>query len=211
MKPTQVIVVRHGQTEWNVRGRMQGHLDSPLTEIGIAQSQALAERLSKHRFTTLYSSDLGRACQTAQMVANKTGHSIIVDPRLRERKLGVFQSLTLAEIQKEHSEEYNAYQRNNPDYAMPQGESVRQRSREAIACFEELAQKHAGEAVVVITHGGVLHSLLRHALLLPLEIPRRFRLFNASLNIFSHAAGVWTLETWGDVSHLRGIGTQDDY
>ena len=83
MERTQLIIVRHGQTQWNLKLIRQGHLDSPLTEKGIAQAKALGERLAREAFTALYSSDLGRAVQTAQMVAETTGHKVVTDARLR--------------------------------------------------------------------------------------------------------------------------------
>jgi len=91
MVRTQFIIVRHGQTQWNHRGVRQGHLDSDLTERGIAQANALASRLVREHFTRLYSSDLGRALRTAQIIAASTGHEIVTDARLRERNLGIFQ------------------------------------------------------------------------------------------------------------------------
>ena len=98
MNRTQIIIVRHGQTEWNIRGIRQGYLDSPLTGRGMAQAKALAQRLAREKFTALYSSDLGRAVQTAQEIANVTGHAIVTDARLRERHLGIFQGLNAEEI-----------------------------------------------------------------------------------------------------------------
>ena len=85
MQRTQVIIVRHGETEWNIRGIRQGHLDSRLTAKGMAQAKALGARLGRERFTALYSSDLGRAVDTAREIADVTGHEIIADARLRER------------------------------------------------------------------------------------------------------------------------------
>src|SRR5437899_11865837 len=104
MKKTQVIIVRHGQTQWNLKLIRQGHLDSPLTERGIAQAKALGQRLAQEKFSALYSSDLGRAVQTAEMIANATGHNIITDARLRERHLGIFQGLNGDEIRERFPE-----------------------------------------------------------------------------------------------------------
>src|SRR5205809_708167 len=106
MKKTQVIIVRHGQTQWNLKLIRQGHLDSPLTEKGMAQAKALAQRLAQEKFNALYSSDLGRAVQTAEMIAAVTGHEIVTDARLRERNLGVFQGLNGDEIKEKFPEEY---------------------------------------------------------------------------------------------------------
>jgi probable phosphoglycerate mutase len=202
MQRTRVIVVRHGETAWNNEKRWQGHLDSPLTAKGLSQAQALARRLSGERFSALYTSDLGRAYQTAQLIAAATGHSVVLDSRLRERKLGVFQGLTSEEIRAVHAEEYELYRIRDPDHALPGGESLRQQVDRNLRCFEELAQRHLGESIVVVTHGGVLSGLFRHVLSIPMQAPRRFAFANSSLNIFIFQEGDWMLQTWGDVSHL---------
>src|SRR5439155_26438920 len=109
MQRTQFIVVRHGETEWNIRGIRQGNLDSRLTEKGMAQAKALAQRLAREKFSALYSSDLGRAVQTAEMIAAVTGQEIVTDARLRERNRGVFQGLNGDEIKEKFPEEYRLH------------------------------------------------------------------------------------------------------
>jgi probable phosphoglycerate mutase len=172
-----------------------------LTESGIAQAQAVAQRLKRYDFSTLCSSDLGRALQTAQIIADQTGHEIVLDKRLRERHLGIFQGLTRTEMEARYPEEWNLYRTSGPDYVIPGGESARQRFERAISCLEEIAVKHPGETMVIVTHGGVLNGLLRHTLGIPLESPRRFRIWNASVNVFLFDGREWLLETWGDVGH----------
>lgn len=207
MKATRFIIVRHGESEWNLAGRFQGHLDSSLTETGTAQSRALAGRLREESFNALYSSDLKRAYQTAGFIARKTGHRILVDRRLRERNLGIFQGLTKEEIQKQFPEEYGLYQNGGADYLIPRGESARQQSQRVVACLEKINRRQRGGTVVVITHGGVLSVFLRHVLGIPLEATRGFKLFNAGLNVFSHRRGRWILENWGDNYHLNHLVT----
>ena len=202
MDRTRLIIVRHGQTQWNLKLIRQGHLDSPLTEKGIAQAKALGERLMRETFTALYSSDLGRAVQTAQMIAAATGHEIVTDPRLRERHLGIFQGLNGDELREKYPEEYRLHRTVGPSYVIPGGESVRQQMARNVDYLVEIAEKHRGETIVVVTHGGVLSGFFRHALAIPLEAPRRFEFMNASLNVFAYEAGNWMLRTWGDVSHL---------
>jgi len=210
MERTQVIIVRHGQTEWNIANVRQGHLDSPLTEEGIAQARALARRLLRERFTAFYSSDLGRAVQTAQIIAQATGHEIITDPRLRERHLGIFQGLVGDEIKEKYPEEYKLHRSLGPDYVIPGGESVRQQVARNLAYLNEIAAKHLGETILVITHGGVLSGLFRHTFSIPFEAPRRFEFTNAGLNVFVYQEGNWFLQTWGDLSHLTNGATSDD-
>lgn len=210
MSTTQLLLIRHGETIWNIQGRLQGHLDSDLTETGIAQAHAMAERLTKESFSALYSSDLGRAYRTAEIIAARTGHTILPDRRLRERYLGIFETFTWQEIEGKYPEELNAYRTLGPDYVIPNGESARQRFDRAIAGLEEIARRHAGQSVVIVTHGGVLNFLFRYALGIPLEEPRRFKLWNVSLNTFLYEDGKWILGSWGDISHLTHVGTVDD-
>ncbi len=209
MERTHVIIVRHGQTEWNIASIRQGHLDSALTKEGIAQAKALARRLIRERFSALYSSDLGRAVQTAQIIAQATGHEIITDPRLRERHLGIFQGLVGDEIKEKYPEEYKLHRSLGPDYVIPGGESVRQQVARNLAYLNEIAAKHLGETILVITHGGVLSGLFRHTFSIPFEAPRRFEFTNAGLNVFVYEQGSWFLQTWGDLSHLANGGCSD--
>jgi 2,3-bisphosphoglycerate-dependent phosphoglycerate mutase len=209
MSRTRVIIVRHGQTQWNLKLIRQGHLDSALTPKGIAQAKALAQRLAHESFSALYSSDLGRAVQTAEMISAVTGHAIVTDTRLRERNLGIFQGLSGDEIQRKFPEEYRLHRTLSVDYVIPDGESVKQQVQRNILCLSEIAEKHFGETIVVVTHGGVLSGLFRHTFSIPFSSPRRFEFMNASLNVFNYEAGNWFLQTWGDVSHLGVVGTAD--
>jgi probable phosphoglycerate mutase len=209
MDRTQVIIVRHGQTLWNLKLIRQGHLDSPLTERGIAQAKALGERLARETFSALYSSDLGRAVQTAQMIAAATGHEIVTDERLRERHLGIFQGLDGNEIREKYPEEYRLHRTLRSTYVIPGGESVEQQVARNVEFLNEIAAKHLGETLVVVTHGGVLSGLFRHTFSIPYDAPRRFEFTNAGLNVFNYEEGNWFLQTWGDISHLNGVGTVD--
>lgn len=211
MPKCELIVARHGETTWNKEGKQQGHLDSPLSELGVRQAERIGERLETERFGALYTSDLGRAYATAERIAAKTGHDIRVDVRLRERNLGIFQTLTMEEVARRYPEEYARFRSGDPDYVIPEGESARERHARAIACVEEIGARHAGERVVIVAHGGVLQSLFRHAVGLPLEAPRGFSLFNASINTFFVEHGKWKLGMWGDTSHLKGTDSLDDF
>src|SRR4051794_25442226 len=95
---TEILLIRHGETHWNKEGRMQGQNDSALTPLGLQQARHLGTRLKDVSFTALYSSDLGRAHQTARCIADATGHEVRADAGLRERCFGIFEGLTNAEI-----------------------------------------------------------------------------------------------------------------
>jgi 2,3-bisphosphoglycerate-dependent phosphoglycerate mutase len=207
MERAQLIIVRHGETQWNIAGIRQGHLDSPLTERGSAQAKALARRLAHETFSALYSSDLGRALDTAKLISELTGHEVITDARLRERHLGIFQGLSGEEIKAKYPEEYRLHRSMGPDYVIPGGESMRQQVERNVRCLTEIAKCHSRETIVVVTHGGVLSGFLRHTLSIPLGAPRRFEFVNAGLNVFAYDDGEWYLQTWGDISHLGVDGS----
>jgi probable phosphoglycerate mutase len=211
MDRTKMIVVRHGETEWNIKGIRQGHLDSRLTAKGLAQAKALGARLEREKFTALYSSDLGRAVDTAREIAKFTGHPIIADARLRERHLGIFQGLNAEEISAKYPDERRLMRSEGPGYVIPGGESMVQQVERNIACLNDLAAKHRGEQIVVVTHGGVVSGFFRHTLEISLEAPRRFEFVNAGVNVFAREDDNWMLLTWGDISHLEpGAASEGD-
>ncbi|KPK62455.1 MAG: hypothetical protein AMK73_06075 [Planctomycetes bacterium SM23_32] len=210
-EPTTLVVVRHGETVWNSDGRQQGQLDGELSPLGVRQAEAVAGALAGGQFDALYSSDLGRAVQTAEVIARRLGLAVQTDARLRERHLGMLQGMTMADFEREHPGHYARFRSADPDYAIPGGESVRQRHGRHVAAAAEIARRHPGGRVVVVAHGGVLNSLIRHALGLPMAGPRRYSLYNGSINVFCVADGEWRLARWGDTHHLEGLGTLDDW
>ena len=200
---THLLAIRHGETEWNSEGRFQGHLNSVLNPEGLTQAEALGARLARNRFDLLISSDLGRALQTASAIAMRTGHEIMVEPRLRERNMGIFQGLTPAEVESRYPDEYLRFKSNDPEYAIPGGESMQQLFERCVACFADLAERHAGMTLAAVTHGGVLAMLYRHATAMPLAAPRDFPLHNTGVNRFRRRTDGWELQHWGDIAHLE--------
>jgi probable phosphoglycerate mutase len=211
MKETRFIVVRHGETAWNAEGRIQGHLDSPLNEEGLAQALLLGERLAHEAIDALYCSDLGRVRQTVQPLIDRTGRQPVITERLRERNLGVFQGLTSRECQQRHPEDYARFHARDPDHVVPGGESIRAVHARVGALFEEWAAQHAGQLVLAVTHGGVLDALHRYASSMALDRTRDFPIYNASLNWLRWREGTWQIERWGDISHLTRDAALDDF
>ena len=202
-----LLAIRHGETELNVAKRYQGHSDSPLTETGRKQVSSLGRRMEKMKFDTLISSDLGRAQETATIIAECTGHSIKTDSRLRERNYGVLEGLTISDIRAGHSEVLERLDANDPDYVIPEGESHRQHYQRNVAVFEELQSEISDGRVALVVHGGVLDSIFRYVARLPLSQPRCFITPNASLTIITrgifYGTVRWVIETWGDTGHLK--------
>jgi probable phosphoglycerate mutase len=199
---TRLIVVRHGETHWNLAARIQGHSDSALTAAGEAQAAAIARRLAGEKFDRLIASDLGRALQTAQAIAARTGHEITVDSRLRERNFGVAEGLTYGEIDVQYPDVFSRVRETDPNYVIPGGESRQQLYERVRNVFESLAREASGGCIAVVCHGGVLASLYRHVHGIPLPVPHPIPIPNASYNALWYDDGRWREETWGDTAHL---------
>ncbi|HEX2830640.1 MAG TPA: histidine phosphatase family protein [Burkholderiales bacterium] len=199
---TEILLIRHGETLWNQQGRMQGQHDSPLTPLGLVQAKQLARRLKGVSFSALYSSDLGRAHQTARCIADATGHEIVADADLRERHFGIFEGLTNTEIKAKHPELHELFAKRLPDFRMPGGESAVEFMDRCVGALERIAARHEGETVVVVSHGLVLDAAYRRAVGMPIETPRGFPLLNCSLNTFRYDGNAWQALAVCDVSHL---------
>jgi 2,3-bisphosphoglycerate-dependent phosphoglycerate mutase len=203
MSECRLVLVRHGETEWNRAGRIQGfQADSPLTEHGRAQARALALRLAREGIDMLYSSDLGRTRETAAPIAEATGMLVIHEAALRERSYGTLEGRTFAEIAQDLPEVYGKLRSRDPHYAVPGGESAVGFRDRILRALERIACESVGKRVAVVTHGGVLGALYRHAMAIPLEAPRAYTLANASCNRFRFSAGRWAVDAWCDTAHL---------
>ncbi|MCC6457122.1 MAG: histidine phosphatase family protein [Caldilineaceae bacterium] len=204
---TEFILIRHGETIWNVEGRFQGQQDSPLTPLGIAQAEAAAVHVCTYTPTALYSSDLTRTLQTAQPIALATGLTTIHEPALRERNLGIFEGLTHAEAEMRHGAEYMRFAAREPEYVLPAGESLAQLSQRGMGILATLAQRHPGERVAIVSHGALLTAILRHIQGIELHLPSPFTIHNGSISRvhYHDTPGAWSLITLGEVLHLDHI------
>ncbi|XVF15593.1 hypothetical protein REPUB_Repub09cG0167800 [Reevesia pubescens] len=202
----EILVVRHGETEWNADGRIQGHLDVELNEAGRQQAVSVADRLSKEpKISAVYTSDLKRALVTAETIAARCGElEVITDPDLRERNLGDLQGFVLREAAKLSPKAYKAFLSHRTDQDIPGGgESLDQLFHRCTSSLQRIGRKHKGERVVVVSHGGVIRSLYKRA------CPDRKsggKVLNTSVNIFHLSDDKWTIKSWGDVSHLDQTG-----
>jgi probable phosphoglycerate mutase len=205
----KLTIIRHGETEWNKIGKQQGQLNSDLSENGIKQALAIKNYISDE-YSFIISSDLGRAIQTAEIIAERYNYKIFLNPGLRERHLGIIQGLTMNEFKDKYPEEYNNFNSNNPDYIIPGGESAKQRYTRAINALNKIVNENNGKNLLIVTHGGILDSLFRYVLNLPINQKRSFSLINGSINKFSFEK-YWMLESWGEISHLKGLNPLDDF
>lgn len=207
---TEIILIRHGETEWNLSGRWQGHADSALSPRGIAQAEALAVRMGKEDVDYVYASDLERAQHTARLAGRGVNWSFTLMADLRERDLGVLEGLTTEEMLVKQPEVYRSFRESGPEYQPPGGESFKQFYDRCSSAVEKLALLHPGKKIVAVTHGGVLGAIFRYVLKIPLDADRNFVLLNCSLNRIQKDGNCWNLVSWGDVAHLQGIASLDD-
>lgn len=190
---TRFIVVRHGETYWNLERRHQGHTDSPLTQNGLRQAEAMARRLAGVRVDALLCSDLGRARQTAEAILAQQPASLPVRymESLRERNVGIFSGLTPAEATQQYPQQYATYCSGDPDVRAPQGESLDDLHRRIAAAMNGIAAEFtAGQTVVIVTHGGSLEQFLRYVMGIPMQARRACKFVNAAYNEFSHSGAV---------------------
>jgi broad specificity phosphatase PhoE len=186
-----------------------GHLDSPLTALGLQQAEALGRRLRRLPVDELYSSDLGRAVRTAEIIGAACQKQVHLESDLRERHMGLFQGLTWDEMAERFPQERDAYNRTGFYESVPEGETAQQRSDRSVRILTAIAERHRDQTVVVVTHGGFLMGFLEFVLGMPSGSGKRFKKQNGSFNSFEYAGSRWRLETWNDLSHLSELATLD--
>lgn len=202
---TRLCVVRHGETDWNAGRRIQGHIDVPLSVVGHAQARAAGNALANEGFAAIYSSDLTRARQTAEATAHLAHLPLQLLTGLRERHYGVFQGLTYAEAEARYPQAYARHHaRDDAHFAPPGGESLHDLATRIAGVCDDIARRHAGQAVAIFTHGGVLDILHRRAAGKPLTTPRDFAIPNAAINWIEAADRGWALLSWAERGHLAG-------
>jgi alpha-ribazole phosphatase len=160
---TTLILVRHGETDWNRDGRWQGHADTSLNDRGREQARALAEELGSEDVAVVYSSDLSRARETAEIIAAPLGRPVEIDARLREVDVGGWSGLTMAEIDARFPEEVSRWRAEEATHAFDGGETYAAMGERVVAAVEEIAERHRDEQVVVVLHGGPIRALLARA------------------------------------------------
>jgi len=206
----EVLLVRHGETRWNREGRVQGyHADSPLTETGLDQALALGRRMVTEALSALYSSDMGRTRQTVAPIMQSTGLPVNFDVELRERNYGAFEGRTFKEVERDFPEAYAHFRTRDPHFAAAGGETTVQFHDRVIRALERIAAQAVGARIAVVSHGGVLGVMYRHAMNIPVEAPRNYTIANASINRFGYECGAWRILEWGDVSHLPATSLDD--
>lgn len=200
---TELLLVRHGETLWNNQTRFQGHTDVPLSQRGWNEAQCLAERLAGERVTAIYSSDLTRARDTAEIVARRLDKPVNIDSRLKEMALGEWQGMTYAEVRRRYFGDVGpsvVYPIDNPPLG---GESLRQLQVRLLDGINSIVARHSDERLVIVTHGACLRALA--CAWLDMELSRYWELpFDSGSVSEVHLSGERVMVSrLNDTTHLR--------
>lgn len=201
---TRLYIVRHGQTFWNMNNRVQGINDTELTDLGIRQAQLLAERLKDEKIDCIYSSDLTRAYKTAEIIAKKFDLDVSKIPELREIAFGVWEGLTVDEINSLYQETYKLW-RTNPEKAIIEGaESLKEVQSRILRGTYNLIEQNKGKNILLVSHGTSIKVLILGLLGIDLSFYPKIRLDNTCLNIVDiKDDGKTVLVLLNDTCHLR--------
>lgn len=203
----KLYLTRHGETDNNLNHRYQGQMDVPMNKTGIRQAGLLAERLASEKIGVIIASDLSRTIETAKAVCAKQENPPVIqtDPRWRELSFGVWEGHNQEEIKSQWREEAKAWYADIVHSSAPGGESLAQLSKRVGEALEELKSTYKDETVLLVTHSGVIQTLM--CLVLGVDLKRywQFRVLQASLTIIRfHEAG-GAIELFNDCSHLKDV------
>lgn len=209
MQATRIIAIRHGETAWNVDTRIQGQLDVELNDTGRWQARQTALALQEEDIAAIYASDLARAFETARAIGAVAGLQPVPVPALRERHFGHFQTLTWAEIETQWPQQAQQWRTRVPDWSPQGGESLLTLRARISDAVHTLAQRHLGQQIVLVAHGGVMDVLYRLATGQELQAPRQWPLGNAAVNRLLWTPQGLSLVGWGDDRHLQSAGRDE--
>mgnify|MGYP001008811203 CR=1 FL=1 len=201
---TEIIIIRHGETEWNKTGRFQGHSDVPLSEEGRAQAEALGKNLVVDHVDAIYASDLTRAMETAAPLAERFGLPVIPDPQLRELNFGAWEGRNFNDVNAENPDAMKNFY-NDPEQAnIPDSENFTDFQRRVAGRVREIAAQERGKRIVIVSHGASIRILLANLLSMPIRSIWHLSQLNTAVNkIRFEDDGFAIVTLMNDTSHLR--------
>lgn len=205
--PKKIILVRHGETQYNVERKLQGWLDIPLNKTGVSQAKAVAERLRKEQVSAIYSSDHKRALMTAQAIATHHNLIPITKAELREDYMGIFEGWQW-EVEKDPDREKmwqertEARIRGDVHFTIGDSETLYSHLTRVQKVFEQIKHKHQDQTVIVVSHGGTINRIMEHFKFK--QIGGSYTSYkNTSVTVMLKTEIGYQLELDNDISHLR--------
>lgn len=199
----RLLLIRHGRSTWNAEGRIQGHADPPLDEVGREQARRLAERLREETLAALYASPLRRAQETAEIIGQALDLPVVPDERLREYDTGDITGLTREQIVARYPDLAQRWREDPESVEIPGEEGSAPFQARVVAAFDEILSRHEEGTVGVVAHGGTLGTYLNHLIGLPYRFSP-FRFANGSLSIIQLNRARPRIVLVNDTCHLRG-------
>lgn len=201
---TRLYLIRHGETEWNLQGRLQGHADSPLSQLGRQQAQWLAESLQDVRFDVLLSSSSGRTMETARIVRGLREQPIQAADIWREMHLGAWEGRLAEEIKLEQPESFGAFWSRQHEYKPDSGESYEALQERVLPALERLLEEHAGNTIGLFSHTVTLKIIMAHIEQRPLaELWNPPYFYPTCLSLVEWKEGRPRIVLHGDTSHFQ--------
>lgn len=201
----RLLLCRHGQTEFNASARFQGQLDTPLSELGRRQAELLRRRLADEPIDAAYASDLARARETAETALAGREVPLRFDQRLREVAFGRWEGLTFAQIKERFPDDVVGRDRDRVHFAMPGGESLAQLAARVKVFLTHILPDHAGQTLLVVSHGGTVNAIISGLLDIPLSSWWRLRNHNANVSVIEFTSSGPRLAGFNDTCHLEGL------
>jgi broad specificity phosphatase PhoE len=198
-----LILVRHGQTDWNVNGRYMGWMDEALNEEGLRQAERVAQRLDQWPISAVYSSPLKRAVRTAEIVARPHCVAVQTIEELGEMRLGGWEGMFAGDIAAKYPELWKTWRTNPGDFRMPGGESLGEVRGRVVRAFGRIMDKSKGKMVLAVTHDVVVRLLVAHCLGVSADIYRRLEVGNSSVTVIERDGVKLRLRVLNDTGHLE--------
>ena len=200
-----ILLVRHGETDWNRKKRFQGRNDIPLNNKGRKQAMTLGKIMSRYDVSVIYSSQKSRAVETAEIVNRELKTKLEIVPDLREISHGVYDGLTMDEINARHGDSIEKWRADRINIAPPEGESIRQCYERVVPVFESLVETTGEDPIMIVSHMIVTKSILLHLMGAPLESFWRFGQGSAALNIIKYIDENPVVELLNFTEHIARI------
>jgi probable phosphoglycerate mutase len=201
---TTVLLIRHGETEWNTLGKFQGCTDIDLSQEGIKQAELLKNRL-KGEFDYIYASPLSRALETANIIAENTDKKVVVAPEIREINFGEWEGLTVREISEKYPEIFKAWRSNKEESYICGGDSsINNAASRATKCILDIVSKHRGKKIVIVAHGGIIKAGLIGLFEWDMTMYHKIALGNTCINTITFNDDLMpALVGLNDTNHLK--------